>query len=113
MKLPIRDADLSLENREVLYIWKRLRERVGLHEPTQPQTWLAYIRTLPCVRCSSSPSEPHHFMGSAGPLKSSGIFTVPVCRICHDFYQDAGREFNGYLLEYWCKIAHDWIKGKV
>lgn len=41
----------------------------------------AFIRGLPCVRCSE-PGEPHHVRHSRGYGEKKNL--VPLCRTCHD-----------------------------
>lgn len=56
---------------------------------------LAYIRTLPCMRCSKKPSEAAHVRngtdGGMG-LKPSDCFVVPLCHSCHAFQHQTGED---------------------
>ena len=93
------------------FLYKRIRD-FSLRDPSRSARWLKYIKGHPCLRCELSETEPHHFCGSVQNLKSSDIFTVPVCRSCHEFYE-SHPSFNSLLIEKWIYLAHDWIKGEV
>lgn len=49
---------------------------------------LKFVRTLPCCATGKpGPSDPHHLMRGAdrdGGRKSSGRYTIPLCRKVHD-----------------------------
>lgn len=48
--------------------------------------YLAWVRTMPCIRCGK-PGEPHHVIGiGLGTMggKASDIHTMPLCREHHD-----------------------------
>jgi hypothetical protein len=58
------------------------------------ETYLDYVRSHECCSCSyRSPSEPHHcapagispgITGSSMSQKANDMWTIPVCRNCHD-----------------------------
>lgn len=80
----------------------------ALHRPVRSREWLAYIRTLSCSRHPGQRAEPHHIFGSVHGMKSSDIFTVPVCRSCHEYFEANPLANDGLILE-WAKIAHRFI----
>ena len=52
--------------------------------------YLDWIRSRICAVCEcSSDTEPHHIKGeyhlSGVGMKANDIFTIPVCRKCHEF----------------------------
>lgn len=66
------------------------------------------IRQLPCVRCGSSPSQAAHSNsskhGKGRGIKSSDIYTVPLCAICHaafDQFKLGTRHESEALFEGW------------
>jgi hypothetical protein len=66
---------------EILY--KRLRY-IALTGPVKDDLLLNLTREQPCCLCGHAPpNDPHHVFGSSVSLKSSDIFTVPLCRACH------------------------------
>ena len=69
---------------------------------------LAEIRNLPCIRCGSSPSQAAHSNsskhGKGRGIKSSDIYTIPLCAICHaafDQFQLGTRQESEALFEGW------------
>src|SRR3972149_5192065 len=92
------------------FLYKRIRD-FALIKPPRDMTWLVYIKSIRCVRCGAHGTEPHHFCGSVQSLKSSDIFTVPVCRDCYEFYE-SHPAFNPMLTEAWIYLAHQWIAGR-
>ncbi|MFW1838624.1 hypothetical protein ACG9XS_08650 [Acinetobacter gyllenbergii] len=73
------------------------------------QKRLNEIRQLPCVRCGSSPSQAAHSNsskhGKGRGIKSSDIYTVPLCHLCHSQFdqfilgtrQESEALFDGWL----------------
>lgn len=69
--------------------------------PWRSLDYLAFVRRFPCVGCQKSPpSEPHHVAHLDIPRsvtrhgtnqKHSDMFTVSVCRGCHDLYHSERR----------------------
>lgn len=50
--------------------------------------YLAWIRTLECIRCEAPPpNDPHHIIGvgefSGMGLKPPDVLAMPLCRRCH------------------------------
>lgn len=63
------------------------------------------VKGQPCCVCGrEGPSDPHHFLGSVHGLKSSDLYTVPLCRRCHDQIELRG-ELNGGMLEAWVHMV--------
>ncbi|NUG49672.1 DUF968 domain-containing protein [Acinetobacter lactucae] len=70
---------------------------------------LKAIRLLPCVRCGSSPSQAAHSNsskhGKGRGIKSSDVYTIPLCAICHAAFdqfklgtrQESEALFDGWL----------------
>jgi hypothetical protein len=86
--------------------YKRLRD-YSLRDPVRNPAFLSWIRSQPCGRCGcSAPSDPHHIFGSSVSLKSSDIFTIPLCRACHDAHDQ-----DPEMIEVWAKTAERWIRG--
>ena len=71
--------------------------------------WKEYIKSMPCVKCGAPADDPHHILGSVHGLKSSDLFCVPVCRGCHQFYENNPTENHWLILET-IKIQADFIK---
>ena len=68
-------------------LYKRLRY-IALQSPVRSPKVLGFTRDQPCCVCGQPPpNDPHHLFGSAMSLKSSDIFTVPLCRKCHTHYE--------------------------
>ena len=68
-------------------LYKRLRY-IALQSPVRSPKVLGFTRDQPCCVCDQPPpNDPHHLFGSAMSLKSSDIFTVPLCRKCHTKYE--------------------------
>ena len=69
---------------------------------------LAAVRLLPCVRCGQSPSQAAHSnsakRGKGRSIKSSDIYTVPLCHSCHfqfDTFQLGGRVESETMFDQW------------
>jgi len=73
--------------------------------------WSKWLREKPCCRCGGKTSELHHIFGSFMSLKTSDIFTVPICRDCHN-WQESHPVEGTKLIETWILYAHAYI-GKV
>lgn len=70
---------------------------------------LAEIRKLPCARCGQSPSQAAHSNsskhGKGRGIKSSDIYTIPLCHSCHSQFdqfklgtrQESEALFDGWL----------------
>ena len=94
----------------MIMLYKRLRS-FALHDPVRSSKWLSHIRRLPCCECGTHPpSEPHHLLGSVHGLKSSDIFTVPLCRPCHDKHEREPKR-NPELIECAVKVMHEYLRG--
>jgi len=74
---------------------------LGLFKLYRSKTHLAWVRTLPCVRCGRFPCDAAHVrIGTDGGmgLKPSDQYTVPLCRTCHRHQHQIGeRRFWGDL----------------
>lgn len=70
---------------------------------------LKTVRLLPCVRCGQSPSQAAHSNsskhGKGRGIKSSDIYTIPLCAMCHAAFdqfklgtrQESEALFDGWL----------------
>jgi hypothetical protein len=73
--------------------------------------YLAFVRSKACCFCHApGPSDPHHFAGQKGmAIKVSDLYTVPVCRGCHDEWHQRGsiRSFSRgeTLMVFWRACA--------
>ena len=57
------------------------------------RSYLDFIRARPCAWCREHPpSEAHHWHEVEGGmgLKCSDVWTVPLCRACHQRFHDTG-----------------------
>ena len=69
--------------------------RLGIPKRIRDADHLAYVRSLPCLICARTPSEPHHlrFAQPRGlSSKPSDEWTVPLCLLHHRALHDAGSE---------------------
>jgi hypothetical protein len=69
--------------------------RLGVPKRIRDADHLAYVRSLPCLICARTPSEPHHlrFAQPRGmSSKPSDEWTVPLCLLHHRALHDAGSE---------------------
>ena len=55
------------------------------------ENYLDYIRSLECVICGKSPSDPHHLDTAGVAMKGSDYITVPLCREHHDELHSQGK----------------------
>ena len=79
------------------YKWLR---NAALTKPARDKKYLEWLREQPCCLCDRPPrSEPHHIYGSVHGMKSSDYGAVPVCRECHNFYEQNPKE-NAGLVEH-------------
>ncbi|MGM0858640.1 MAG: DUF968 domain-containing protein [Pseudomonadota bacterium] len=52
------------------------------------EAYLAFVRSLPCCVCGSTPCDPHHVIGLGWQLSGTGLtapdsFAMPLCRDHH------------------------------
>lgn len=69
---------------------------------------LAEIRNLPCIRCGNPSSQAAHSNsakhGKGRGIKSSDLFVVPLCAICHaafDRFELGNRAESEAMFEKW------------
>lgn len=69
---------------------------------------LAEIRKLPCIRCGNPNSQAAHSNsakhGKGRGIKSSDLFVIPLCAICHaayDRFELGSREQSEAMFEKW------------
>lgn len=53
--------------------------------------YLAWIRTLPCLVCQSTPVHPHHEGSHGMGIKTSDRNTLPLCHTHHQERHDRGK----------------------
>jgi hypothetical protein len=97
---------MALTDLDLLY--KRMRN-FALTKPVRSRSWLQSIKHGPCVICHRRGTDPHHIFGSVHGLKSSDLFTVPLCRECHDKH-DGNVKANAALMEVWMHLVHDILR---
>jgi len=94
---------LDTTKSDVDLLWSRLRNLAGTR-PWRSPSWKRHITSMRCVFCRQPADDPHHLFGSYGSLKTSDVFTVPVCRVCHNNRAEDPRE-RALLLEKWIELA--------
>ena len=69
---------------------------------------LVAIRNLPCIRCGNPDSQAAHSNsskhGKGRSIKSSDLFTIPLCHSCHsafDQFKLCGRAESEAMFEQW------------
>jgi hypothetical protein len=71
---------------------------------------LAFIRTLPCVKCNAKPCEAAHIRrGTDGGTgrKPSDKWAVPLCHACHALQHQKGEKFFWGDIESARQLAHN------
>jgi len=59
------------------------------HQPHRSEAYLASIRKKNCMCCGAPPPvDPHHMATGGMSSKCSDLFTVPLCRACHQRVTD-------------------------
>ncbi|WP_031948659.1 DUF968 domain-containing protein [Acinetobacter lactucae] len=78
---------------------------------------LKAIRLLPCVRCGQSPSQAAHSNsskhGKGRGIKSSDLYTIPLCAICHaafDQFKLGTRQESEALFDGWLEKTNLMLK---
>ena len=84
----------------------------ALSQPWRSREFLRWVKGKSCVRCGRPDSEPHHFLGSSGSLKSSDLCVVPLCHSCHTMIQDLplGNWEVIELLRPWVKMLNAYMR---
>ena len=90
--------------------YRRIRD-FGLANPVRSREFLSWVKSQPCITCGGA-AEPHHFLGSTQSLKSSDLFTLPVCREHHRMLED-NPAMNHELIVDWAKLVHKYICGRL
>lgn len=97
------------EKNELDCLWSAVRAFSG-GRPVRSEDWLDMIRAQKCCLCPApSPSQAHHLFGSYGKLKTSDLFTVPVCQDCHDTKAEDPRHRHALLL-FWIQLVHEYLR---
>ena len=82
-------------------------------KPVRSPEWLDRIRMMDCSRCGhAGPSDPHHILGSIGPLKTSDTYTIPLCRECHVIVEGTMAHFVE-VFAIWFKLNDIFIREQV
>lgn len=61
--------------------------RIPKRQRWENKKWLKWVKSQQCCGCGSSAGDPHHIIGHGqGGMgtKAHDLFTIPLCRICHD-----------------------------
>ena len=78
---------------------------------------LAAIRNLPCIRCGNPDSQAAHSNsskhGKGRGVKSSDLFTIPLCFKCHaafDRFELGNRAESEAMFEQWLERTNRMLK---
>ncbi|MGY5391990.1 DUF968 domain-containing protein [Acinetobacter sp. NigerLNRRAM0016] len=78
---------------------------------------LVAIRNLPCIRCGNPDSQAAHSNssknGKGRGIKSSDLFTIPLCHSCHsafDQFKLGGRAESEAMFEQWLEQTNRMLK---
>lgn len=81
------------------------------HPRIEDPAHLAFIRTLPCVKCNTSPCEAAHLRsggtGGGMGMKPSDKWTLPLCHDCHALQHRVGEVTFWGDIEAAKKLAHN------
>lgn len=95
----------------------RILRDASLTQPWRSKAFLKWVTQNgdSCVKCGiHGHLEPHHFLGSSGPLKSSDMCVVPLCRECHTRVQSLplGNWEVIELLRPWVRLLNRYMREK-
>jgi hypothetical protein len=90
-------SNKGIDSLQILH--RMVRNRIAFTNPTRSAKWKKWVREHPCCLCGGRPTDAHHIFGSSGSLKSSDIFTVPLCREHHNNIDTDPRRYE--LIYYW------------
>jgi hypothetical protein len=77
----------------------RAPRRKARRGPARDRQYLAWIRTLPCAACGTTPAEAAHTGHDGGASQKASDYTcVPLCHECHAEY-DNGQESKALFEE--------------
>ncbi|MCE8034598.1 DUF968 domain-containing protein [Billgrantia tianxiuensis] len=67
---------------------KRRPAKAANDEQWRSETYIGWIKSLPCCNCGGPGGDPHHVIGLHWGLSGMGMtapdsFAMPVCRACH------------------------------
>lgn len=75
--------------------------------------YLEFVRMHPCCVCmAAAPNDPHHVSfveGTGMGMKPNDLYTVPLCRKCHDQAHNSVFWRGKFSLEI-CKLLAEWIE---
>jgi len=95
----------------------RAPRRKARRGPARNWRYLAWIRTLPCAACGTTPAQAAHTGDDGGgSQKASDYSCVPLCHECHAEY-DNGQESKGLfeeasgvvMADLVRRLNHDWF----
>ena len=75
---------------------------------TRSDSFLAFVRALPCSVCESpAPNEAHHVFGGGKGLKCSDLYTISLCRRHHHEHDSVGKIsfYKNHNLDKWELVA--------
>lgn len=61
-------------------------------QPDRDNKYLAFIRTLPCCVCGTTPCDAHHVDTGGMGTKASDYCSIPLCRLQHGECHTIGKE---------------------
>jgi len=89
-------------------------------KPGRSESYLDYVRAMPCCACGAkAPSEPHHWGPRGMGQKTSDFRVVPLCHEDHRAFHDTGSVRNRnriatvqlfYATQVDCLVA--WVEGR-
>ena len=81
----------------------------GYLKPIRNKPYLNYVASLPCVVCGQEPAgDAHHAIGVGfGGMgdKASDLFTMPLCRVCHDILHAGVKDWEALHGIQWEHVA--------
>ena len=86
---------------------------------TVDESYLAYVRLLPCLVCGKKPSDPDHLIAlGTYQHKRNDLSAVPLCRTHHGERQSRGMKWlnEKYSLDLWqvaWRMATGWLAEKL
>lgn len=90
----------------------------GYAKPMRSQAYLDYVASLPCCGCGLPADEAHHMIGHGYKgmgTKAPDLFTLPLCRNCHDELHRSPATWEALHGDQWRHILDTlhraWVEG--